>query len=29
MKKKEKMYIISTTRDYADEFDYPIISIFT
>ena len=29
MKKKTQKYMIVTSMDYADEFDYPIISLFT
>jgi len=29
MKKKQKMYAIIDQFDYADEFDYPVISLFT
>ena len=29
MKKEKQKYIISTTMDYADEFDYPVISVFS
>jgi len=29
LKKKEKMYAIIDQFDYADEFDYPVISLFT
>ena len=29
MKKKQKIYLILTAMDYSDEFDYPVISVFS